>query len=144
MEAKAIDVVVLGLLAVTVVLYIVSAIGDDANPTVSFEAHNFTTNNTPITLNNDDVNDYGCIVYHGSNTTYPMPTANYLCANDNVTIYTNGTNVCYPNITANCNYYTSYSYQRSATVWGLDFAFMIVIVLIGAGMFVALKLIKAI
>lgn len=128
--------IILPIFVVSFLFYGLSTIETDANIDVSLEVHNFTTNNTPIQLTYDDVNDYGCVMYHFNNVTFPIPTANYDCSNDNVTIYTNGTNVCYPNITANCNYYTTYSYQRDAEVWGIDWAFIVLLVIIGFGIYI--------
>lgn len=129
--------------AIIILYFGITTIQTDVNPTVSLEVHNFTTNNTPITLTNTPVNDFGCVMYHYENLTFPLPTDNYDCSNNNVTIYTNGTNVCYPNVTANCNYYTSYSYQKSATIWGMSFSFIIIIVIIAFGLgFVVKNLLK--
>jgi len=137
------DYAMVGLIGVATIFFILTALASDANPAVALEENNYTTNNTPYTLANTPVNDYGCVLYHYENTTFPVPTDNYDCSNDNVTIYTNGTNVCYPNITANCNYYTSYSYQRSVTVHGIDFSFIMVLVAMGVSLYLGYSLIFA-
>ena len=137
MELKSI---IIPIFAVIFIFYGLSTIDTDANPIVALEEINFTTNDTGFEFANDPVNDFGLTAYHFENTTFPIPTANYVWNDTHITLYTNGTNVCYPNVTANCNYYTTYSYEKSATVWGLDLSWIGILVIIGVGLIIVGKL----
>ena len=93
------------------------------NPDISLEATNFTANDTYFAFAHSPVNSYSMHLYYFDNTTFEIITALYDFNTTHIKIYANGTGE-YPNVTTNVNYYSSYSYQQSGTIWGVDFTFV--------------------
>jgi hypothetical protein len=111
---------------------------------VSYEAINFTVNNTayPIAAYTTDstarITGTPTMHYYG-NTTYEIPTARYTYNTTHFTIYANNTGgaaTLYPmNVTANENYFVSYNYDydnpqyvtgTDNTIFGVYVIFMLV------------------
>jgi len=124
--------------AVTIFLY---ALYPLANPNISCEDINFVDNDTwyqtannPLVVVNNIYDDSDCT------NAFPTDRWTYLTSNYSVKLYTNGT-TGWPNITTG-NHYVNYDYQQSSTIWGVDFGFIVILLVIVTGLFVGNSLLK--
>jgi hypothetical protein len=128
-----------GVFAITIMLY---AFEPMTNPDIALEVRNFTANNTYFTFGHNPVNSYSMHLYYFGNTTFEIPTARYAINTTHIKIYTNGT-VGYPNVTLNSNYYSSYSYQKLAGIWSVDFTFIGILILLILVGFIVMQIISS-
>jgi hypothetical protein len=123
MSNKLITYLLVGIFA-AIILYEMSAVlYTVASPNTSEDLAllNATAKNT--------TNEPIVVVNSVSNATYTIPAARVTNNDYSVTITTNGTE-------ANGTYTVDYDYEANSTVWGMDLAFIAIIVFIGIGLFI--------
>jgi hypothetical protein len=100
---------------------LMTSIYSTINPSISYEARNFTTNNTPYNVANPKVITSTAHLYYYNNNTFEITTDRYVINATHVTLLTNGTG-CYPNASANCIFYLSYNQDRTMIMNGTEYA----------------------
>ena len=137
---KLVSYLILGLFAVFCLYYLITMMQTIAEPSVILENISFVDNDTYYDLGHNPTNS-DLILYYFANTTFPIPVSLYSASTTQVKVLANGTDA-YPNVTNGSStfYYGTYTYQQSATVWGIDFNFIGFLVFIGACIFIVYKL----
>lgn len=129
---------ILGIFAVIVLYFMSTTLMSVSNADVTRENVSFAVNNTYYNLARQPVNTYSIVVHPYDNDSYSYPAAKWATNNTAVKLYTNGT-LEYPNITVGYHYVT-YSYQKSTTIWDIDFAFVALMVFLGTAIVIVMKL----
>ena len=128
---KTINYLVIGVFAVIVFYYMVSVAYTIASPN-SIQAIAFTVNNTYNATTNRPIVTVNSV----SNATYTFLPSHYVYNTTHIKLVTNGTEGV-------GTYNVNYDYEAASTVFGMNLAFVAVLVLLGAGIMIASKLTKA-
>jgi len=126
MGNKIVSGLILSVFAVIILYYTMTVAYDVASPNSSevLTFANMTQNNTT---------SYPIVVVNSiSNATYEFPSARITTDDYGSYITMNGTE-------ANSTYTIDYDYEADTTVWGMDMAFMAVLVIVGIGLTIILK-----
>lgn len=125
-----------GMFCVIIIYYMAVILSDASQPNVTLEGIEFAENNTEYNTAQDGI--IGLNLYYFNNETFPIGTSYYSFDTDGITLYANSSVAGYPNITTT-TYYASYEWDRSETVWSIDFEFIGLLVFLAAAIVVIMK-----
>lgn len=120
--------VMIGIFAVIVLYFMITVAMDISNTTSTCETITFEANETLTPAEHTLLLYPTPVLYNASDCVYEVSNYTYEAGG-----YTIGENI------ASDDYYATYDYDTSTTIWGIDFAFIGLLVIIGVGLLLAGK-----
>lgn len=135
--AKLTTWIIIAIFSTIVFYYMVVQAHEIASPNVTCELMNFAENNTAYVAGHFPFVEFIGVYPNSSCTEAYFAGSQYAFTDSTgeVYIYANGTGD-FPNSTVG-EHYISYDYEATSTVFGLDLAFMGILVILGVGLYLA-------